>query len=789
MSATGFLVRNELRRRRSTVVVVALLVGLVTAVVLTSLAGARRSASAPDRFVSLLRPADFFVERSSDEPFAPRAEEVPGVAAAVDMTLMGAYPPDLPEDAFYPMLAPAGPLIPAEYHRPMLLRGRVADPSEPHEVTIGERISARLGLDVGDTMPLVSLAPGEGFEDDPTGPRIDMQVVGITRDLEDATEQHGRPALVILTPAFRDRYLGEIAPIGEVSVVALEPGADTRAVTAALDELGDVRISSDDTDAFLASSLRPAARAASVGLASVALVAAVAGLVIVGQVGARAAQRTIPQGRVLAAIGLSSGSRWTHTVAPSFLGVLIGVPLGAAASVLASPLHPIGQARKVEVDPGVAWDGTVVLVAGTVSLGAFLGLVSWTAFRATRATTRARSAARPSALAGSASAAGLPPTVVTGLSMALRRSGSGGGVPARPATLAVGAGVAGLVAATVFSASLVRLTEDHALYGVPWDALLEGAELADLGPDGATASEAVTGLPGVVDASDAYFQLSLTVDGLPAFGQTLVDPDLNLRHQVLTGRAPDTDTEVALGRRTLEQVGLDVGDEVGIALDGTEEQFQIVGEAMLPSTGDGSPIAEGAVLTQTGLDRLGWRSCTDQDTCYRNVALDLAPDADLDALRAAIPEGAALIVTAPPAEVARVEQVGRLPWFVGALLAVLAVTAIVYTVGSLVRRRRGDLAVLRCLGFTRRQVGLTVTTQVVALAAAGSVIGLLLGLIAGRQLWRLVADAIAVGFAPSVPIVPLVVLLVATGAIAYLAAAPFRRSAARLRPATILRTE
>ena len=50
MGAVGFVGRAELRRRWGSVIVLTLLVGLVAAVVLASLAGARRTSSAFTRF-------------------------------------------------------------------------------------------------------------------------------------------------------------------------------------------------------------------------------------------------------------------------------------------------------------------------------------------------------------------------------------------------------------------------------------------------------------------------------------------------------------------------------------------------------------------------------------------------------------------------------------------------------------------------------------------------------------------------------------------------------------------
>jgi ABC-type antimicrobial peptide transport system permease subunit len=106
-----------------------------------------------------------------------------------------------------------------------------------------------------------------------------------------------------------------------------------------------------------------------------------------------------------------------------------------------------------------------------------------------------------------------------------------------------------------------------------------------------------------------------------------------------------------------------------------------------------------------------------------------------------------------------------------------------------VRRRRHDVAVLRALGMTRWQTRSVVITQATALAVAGLVFGLPLGVAAGRLLWHLVADITPVQYQP--PVALLAVLLAVPVAVLVanaLATWPGRR-AARLRIATVLRAE
>jgi ABC-type lipoprotein release transport system permease subunit len=106
-----------------------------------------------------------------------------------------------------------------------------------------------------------------------------------------------------------------------------------------------------------------------------------------------------------------------------------------------------------------------------------------------------------------------------------------------------------------------------------------------------------------------------------------------------------------------------------------------------------------------------------------------------------------------------------------------------------VRRRRRDLAVLKTLGLLRSQLLRVVSWQATSLAAAALLVGLPLGLLAGRWAWLLFADSAGVGSQADVP-VPLVLLVIpVTLVLAVLLAIVPGWTAGRIRPALILRSE
>ena len=140
------------------------------------------------------------------------------------------------------------------------------------------------------------------------------------------------------------------------------------------------------------------------------------------------------------------------------------------------------------------------------------------------------------------------------------------------------------------------------------------------------------------------------------------------------------------------------------------------------------------------------------------VLVKFASDADRAAGVASLTRAIAPIpVTsaALPRDLASFGRVDGLPIAVAAILGVMAGAVLVYTLLTAIRRRRRDLAVLKALGFLRRDVARTVTVQAMTLSALALVIGLPIGVLLGRFVWRRFVDWQGI---PSVPMVSLLAL-------------------------------
>jgi hypothetical protein len=141
-----------------------------------------------------------------------------------------------------------------------------------------------------------------------------------------------------------------------------------------------------------------------------------------------------------------------------------------------------------------------------------------------------------------------------------------------------------------------------------------------------------------------------------------------------------------------------------------------------------------------------------------------------------------------PAEIVNYKTMGAKPAILAAGLAAGAVAGLGLTLVASVRRRRRDFALLKTLGFTRGQLGAAVAWQSSTIAVIGLVIGLPLGVAAGRWLWLAFAHQLS---AVPDPVIPASLGLAALAALvlANLVAALPGRAAARTPAALLLRAE
>ena len=146
-------------------------------------------------------------------------------------------------------------------------------------------------------------------------------------------------------------------------------------------------------------------------------------------------------------------------------------------------------------------------------------------------------------------------------------------------------------------------------------------------------------------------------------------------------------------------------------------------------------------------------------------------------------------VTGPerPDDLVSLGTVDALAVVVSLVLAMLAAATLAHTLVTSTRRRALDLAVLKALGATRRQVRAMIGWQGIALIVIAAVIGVPLGVLAGRAAWDILATQLGVPSEPTASVLalvlvgPLVLMLALVAASGPAYAASRRPAAAELR--------
>ncbi len=798
MRTARYLARSELRRRWPATLVLAALVGLTGGVLLTTVAGARRSSTAYERFRRETLAADLDIAFDG-EPTEDIDASKASVAALPDVAVVTqtAFPFIVPAGSgFYPyldFLAIVG--LDEEFgstiDRPRMVEGRLPAPDRPEETAVLASYGREAGAGVGDTLAFESFAPEQlrplfesGDAGPPAGPEVELTVTGIFDAPTFLSESSGNfQPKVLLSPAFVEAQGERIATYPGGLTVRLRVGADGVAATSAAvrDLFGNdptlELTPASEVDAKIDSSIDVIVTA----LALTALVAGIAGTVAMAQALERHLSSSATDGRPLAALGMTRRERVLGQVLMVLPAATGGALLAVTVAVAASPLMPVGVARRAEPDPGISIDGWL-LAGGFVGIALVVTALATavaitTARRATLVTTSEAEAAtgRPARVLRKTA---LPPEAMIGVGMATApRRGTAWAV--RSGLAGIAFGVTGLVAVVVFASSVTSLVGSPDRWGAPFDALVSSFSGDLIGEHG---DELL--------ADPEVARMGTLTTGLGRIGDEEVNTHAfeslkgGMSLTLLSGRFPDAAGEVVLGTSTERDAHTSVGDEVRI--DGAEGSLQatVVGLAAFPVIDERSSAGRGVLMTAD--DHTDISSSTELN---RDVMIDWARGVDPDAANEALAEETGTEVTAPrlPSDVNNLDEVERLPWALAAFLAVIGALAAVHALVSTARLRRRELAVLRALGFQRWQLAATLAWQATTIAVLGLVVGVPLGLAAGRIVWGAVARGIGVVDDPVMPALAIAVVVVAALVVANLAAALPGRSAARVRTAAVLR--
>jgi hypothetical protein len=530
---------------------------------------------------------------------------------------------------------------------------------------------------------------------------------------------------------------------------------------------------------------------------------ALAMLALVGQGLAELLHRSAPQVEVLGALGMTRSERTVAGWIGGALAVVAGMLLAVGGAVALSPLAPVGPVRQFDPARGVSFDNTVLLGGGlalTVLLLALAGGLSWRALRP----ARGGPGAPTSAVADAAFAAGLPTPAVLGIRYAVqpapgRRRGS-----VRANLIGSIVAVTAVITAVVFGASLNGLVSHPVRYGWNWNVLIqsEGGFGDWYGYNMGKLMDAQHGVRGW--STFGFTQVAIDGQSVPVLGIAtygdLVEPP------TVSGRHLDGPDQIELGETSLRQLGQHVGDTVVVGTGATARHLRIVGAVTLPSIGvslaDHVSLGRGAMLPEATLLSIeGFSAAHVSQAAFTSLpstlAIDLRPGVAASPIVRRIlaaepddtPGGMDQIHPVLAAALVNDKQMGDQPLTLAVVLAVAMILSVWATVQASTRRRRRDLAMMKALGMTRRQIRAIVLWQSSTILVISAVLGLVLGWAAGHLVWSAYTSSLGVPAVTTLPLgvalLGLLVLVVTGDALAALPAA----LAARAPSASLLRSE
>jgi len=792
MTATGMVLRAGVRRRWRAWLVLALLIGVFAGVVTAVAAGARRTDAAYPSLVRWSRAPDVLLFSSSGARSPTFANLSPrqliGLPQVAEGAALTGYTVASPSD--YDLIAPQDQRVPSVLWRRKLLAGRLPRPGRADEADVSFTGAERHHLKVGDWIQLALSAR--------LGPPVTVRlhVVGIDAAPSEFPPQFGAGVdNVWATPAFYRLHRPQPLQLFIGAALRLRPGTGgVTAVQHAASRLAHGRLALAFPITAQSFNTQRSIHLQAVVLWLLAGLLAVTGLLIARQLLARLlATESGPNGS-LRALGLTR----TQLMATELGRVaLIGAVAGAAAVVIAtalSPIFPIGLARVAEPYPGLNADFPALAAGGFGTLLLVLAVAAGPAWRAAgrQAGPALAPAGRPAGVARVT--AGLRPVSgAVGVRLALQRGAGRTALPVSSTLAGAALGVAALTTALVFAASFTHLATTPRLYGTTWNASV--SSLSNLGGRGVgKAIPVVAADPHVSAFSVGYAGAPLLVGGVQVDGIAMKagrgDP---ITTPLLAGRLADRPGEIVLGAQTMQSAGATLGGTVPVSLgNGPVDHLRVVGVAVFPNLEDALTLGKGADLTLGELRRLIPRSA--QLPPFDHMFIRFRPGtsaATVTALASQVVSAGPLAMDGPPspADVINFGQVQNLPMILGVLFGALALLTITHLLITSVRRRRRDIAVLRAIGFSQRQVRAAVAWQSGTLMAVSLAIGIPAGLIAGRQIWLLLTHQLGVVPAVNIPATALAVLVVAAVPVAVAIAAWPGEAAARISPALALRAE
>lgn len=839
--------RAALRTRWRAAVVLALVTAVGGGVALTALAGARRTDSAISQFVNYSLPDNGGFIYGSPVPQAARSATAGASEYSTALNPTERKVVDLPQVAAWfrlpqvdlstnssgkssvslqVMASPDADFF-HRVDRPLVLSGRLPSLGSTYDAAINPLAARDLHLAPGNTLRLYAQGPSSQPVE------FTLRVSGIFRLPADVNAVESYTARqnvsyeakdeIYLPPPFLSAYARRtgqsVQSLEDIDIFAvrLRHGRSGYAeFSSAAAKVGGRQIFVGDagnilgTDTTVSSATR-ATRLQALSLLVFGLVALLITVLVVGQGVSRQVALDASDHAAMRALGATRVQLVGAAVVESGVTWLLGAALAFVVAALASPLMPIGLARQAEIRPGFQVD-TAVMLGGA----AFLALVmlGWAAGPVLRSRPHRSAIAGSSSLTPSTGTSVLTagmarllrsPVAGMGVRFGLQRGAGSRSVPVVSALVAAVVTVAGIAASLTFGSSLSHLSASPREQGWNWDILVgDPNDFTNREPQYAS----VLAHDPMVGSYSAIAVIAGARQGNAYVGKVALDTFLafdelkgSVQPTLLQGRAPHGLREIVFGTRTLAKLHKRVGDTVAIDVGPPvgNLQLRIVGAMIAPSVGDifTNSLGDGAWISGSTFKAV--QSQIPQDTggagppqsTFGLFAVRYARGAPPAVAFAGLERrfGPIVLRRLPPEDLINLHSVQDLPLILAGLVGLLGLATLGHTLVTSVRRRRRDLALLKTVGFDRRQIGATVVWQATSFVVVALVFGVPLGVAAGRWAWHVVAASINSTSAPTVPTLAIALVIPAALLLANLLAAGPGWVAARVAPAAAFRSD
>ncbi len=828
--------RATFRRRWAGYLTLALLIGLVGGIAMGSVVAARRTYASYPKFLASTNPSDLVVQPFTKPAYSPgfvrqliALPHVLGAAVAVPFTAATLTPRGQPGTILLAhvqleasLASPHG--LYSGQDRVTIVRGRSANPARPDEVVASPDAAALLHLHVGSRLRVGLIDPAQnGIRGNQ---RVELTVVGIgvfnTQVLQDGIDS-GRTGFVLGTPALAREFASCCASGMNVGL-RLDGGSRYDTVvgkeyqhlvaTSSYIQSGELYVYI--TSAIEAEAQR-AIRPEAIALAVFGLIAGLAAVIIATQSLSRQIGAAADDSGVLRALGAGPAAIMADGLPGILAAIALGSLLAVATAIGLSPFSLFGPVRQVDPGRGIYLD-PAVLGLGAAGLVLVLGGVAAViAYRQAphRVAARGRSGERRPAAVRAVLTARLPAPGMEGVRLALEPGRGRTSVPTRSVIAGAVLAMTVVTATLTFGASLATLVSHPALYG--WNFSDAFYAVQGWGSVPVKWADPLLARDKAVAATTGVVFVTVQVDGqtVPA----IVAPTRPaVAPHVLSGHGLDGSHQLVLGPATLAQLHQRVGGTVTLASGSFHVRLRIAGTATMPAIGGvlsvHSSMSTGALFSTAVLPESASGPFGPLLSGPNAILVRLRPGvsqaAGLGSLQAisrqitrtlnsprvvaasggtSFADTVDLLPAQRPAEIVNYRSMGAMPAVLAGGLAAGAVAALGLTLVASVRRRRRDFALLKTLGFTRRQIAAAVAWQSTVIAVAGLVIGVPVGIAAGRWLWLLFAHQLSAVPDPVIPAGSITLAAVAALLLANLVAAFPGRAAARTSAALALRSE